>query len=108
MELEAFRIELNTPKSKLKKAIDWQGQMESITKEIVDKAYESVCDELQKAGPDTPREWIEQFAKVFIAIEFDYEYNIEKLEYSLTATPRWREPDELDMRKVEALPFPDW
>ena len=106
--LEAFKIELNAPKWKIKKMLDWKEMMESLMKEMMDKAYSQVCDFIQEEEPDAPREYIEQFARVFIEIRLATEYDIRKKEYVVIATPRFKEVNELNMDEVEALPFPDW
>ena len=108
--LNSFRVELNAPTSILKQNIDidLKQHSEKVVNDMIDKAYQKVCDFIQESEPNAPREYIEEFVKIFIELELENEYDIRTKSYNVVVCPRWRSVDEIDFDAVDRLPFPDW
>ena len=86
ISLDDFKIRLNTPKELIKKNLDVQYRYKTIEKEMMDKAYAALSDQIQEWEPDAPRAYVEMFARVFFEIELHPE-NMIYAGKSITSRP---------------------
>ena len=90
LEISKLRLKKELPKFSSKLA------MEELTNQLYDNAVENLAKQIKENEPDTPMEVCIAFAKTYFDFEFENTYDIRTQSYKLTATPIWKDINQVD------------